>query len=409
MKRDQACPAYCSERTLGYGRQKSAIRELFEYGKTVAGELGPQAVFDFSIGNPSVPPPKEVNQAFSSLLENESPLALHGYTSAAGDPQVRRVIAEQLNQEFGTDYQAKDLYLTCGAAAALSATFRALTLEGEANEFIAIAPYFPEYKCYVEGHGGRLISVPSSLPHLSLPLGAIEKAITSSTRAVIINSPNNPSGKIYWEAELAALSALLDKKASERGRPLYLVSDEPYRELVYDGHKTPFIPLLYRNALVCYSYSKALSMPGERIGYVLVPPGADHAEDLYNAIAGSARSMGYVCAPSLIQRVIGLCAHVKPDMTVYDFNRKTLYEGLTQVGYQCIEPHGAFYLFVQAPGGDAQAFSSFAKEHYKLLVVPSESFGFPGFVRISYCVSSERIQSALPLFAECLAEYQKTL
>lgn len=396
----------CSERTLTYGRQKSAIRQLFEYGKTRAREIGADKVFDFSIGNPSVPPPSQVALAFKTLLENEDPITLHGYTSAPGDPAVRTAIADQLNRDYGTDYGPDDLYLTCGAAAALSSTFRALTLEGQANDFIVPAPYFPEYKCFVEGHGGRLLSVLSDLPDLGLPLEAMEKAITSSTRAVIINSPNNPSGKLYGKDELAALGRLLTEKSQVYGQPIYLVSDEPYRELVYEGLVSPFIPHIYPDTIVCYSYSKALSMPGERIGYVLVPPQANHAQDLYAAIAGAARALGYVCAPSLIQRVIGQCVDVKPDLSVYDLNRRTLYEGLTAAGYHCIKPDGAFYLFVEAPGGDAQAFSDFARENYEMLLVPSESFGFPGYLRISYCVSNERIRSALPLFDHCLKAFQ---
>lgn len=397
---------YGSQRALSYGRQKSAIRQLFEYGKAKAQEIGAEKVFDFSIGNPSVPPPREVDLAFQALLKNEDPMALHGYTSASGDPAVRAAIADQLNRDYGTAYGADNLYLTCGAAAALSSSFRALTLEGEANEFIVPAPYFPEYKCFVEGHGGRLLAVPSTLPRLGLPLEAIKNAITSSTRAIIINSPNNPSGKLYERSELEALARLLTQKAQEVGHPLYLISDEPYRELVYEGRQAPFIPLIYPDTLVCYSYSKALSMPGERIGYVLVPPQAHFSETIYAAVAGAARALGYVCAPSLIQRVIGQCAGVKPDLSVYDLNRRTLYEGLTAIGYHCIKPDGAFYLFVEAPKGDAQAFSDFARDHYHLLLVPSESFGFPGYLRISYCVSNERIRSSLPLFEACLQAFK---
>lgn len=398
--------AYCSEKTLSYGRRKSAIRELFEYGKLKAAEIGAEKVFDFGIGNPSVPPPRQVREAFESLLEHEAPLALHGYTSAPGDPKVREAIARQLNLDYGTDYSGADLYLTCGAAAALSSTFRALLDDRGDNEILVPAPFFPEYRAFAEGQGARLVTVPSDLPDLGLPIQALANAITSSTRAVIINSPNNPSGKLYSSEELGLLAGLLEEKSKELGRPLYLVSDEPYRELVYDGKTTPFIPLIYRNTIVCYSYSKALSMPGERIGYVLVPPALEHARDIYDAIAGAARSLGYVCAPSLIQKVIGLCAGVKPDTAPYDRNRKLLYQGLTRAGYRCIPPDGAFYMFVQAPGGDAEAFSAFAKEHYNLLLVPSESFGFPGYLRISYCVPEERISSSLPLFEACLQAFE---
>lgn len=398
-------PNCCSELTLSYGRQKSAIRELFEYGKAKARELGADQIFDFSIGNPSVPPPERVQAAFHHLLQHEDPLTIHSYTSAPGDPSVRAAIARQLNLEYGTAYEANHLYLTCGAAAALSSTFRALTLANQNNEMVAIAPYFPEYRCFVEGHGARLVEVPSQQPDLELPLEGIENAITSSTRAVIINSPNNPSGKLYQEPALRALGELLNRKGQVFGHPIFIVADEPYRDLVYEGRTTPFLPLIYRNTIVCYSYSKAFSMPGERIGYVLVPPELDYAPDLCDAIAGAARSLGYVCAPSLIQRVVGLCADVKPDMTVYARNRHLLFQGLTAAGYECVEPDGAFYLFVRAPGGDAKAFSDFARTRYQLLVVPSDSFGLPGYLRISYCVTTERIESSLPLFKKCLETF----
>ncbi|HZK29578.1 MAG TPA: pyridoxal phosphate-dependent aminotransferase [Clostridia bacterium] len=400
------CPDYCSQLTLAYGRQKSAIRELFEYGKEKSREAGGESVFDFSIGNPSVPPPRQVDEAFHCLLEEHDALKLHGYTSAPGDPAVRSAIADQLNRDYKIDCDETNLYLTCGAAAALSSTFRALMICDQRNEFIVSAPYFPEYKFFVEGHGGHLLVVPPKLPDFGISLEGFKQAITSSTRAVIINSPNNPSGRLYKENEIRELGDLLNRKAEEYGHPIYIVSDEPYRELVYDGLKAPFIPLLYHNTLVCYSYSKTLSMPGERIGYVLVPPKADHARDVYDAVAGAARSLGYVCAPSLVQRVVGLCVDVKPNLAQYDANRTTLYDGLTSAGYHCIKPEGAFYLFVKAPGGDAQAFSDFARTRYNLLIVPSESFGFPGYLRISYCVSHERIVSSLPLFAQCLQAYE---
>lgn len=400
------CPDYCSSRALAYGRQTSAIRSLFEYGKQKSREVGCECVYDFSIGNPSVPPPRQVDEAFHCLLEEHDALKLHGYTSAPGDPAVRRAIADQLNRDYGIGCDETNLYLTCGAAAALSSTFRALTLCDQNNEFIVLAPYFPEYPFFVEGHGAHLIVVPPKLPDFGISIEGLEQAITSSTRAVIINSPNNPSGRLYKENELLELADLLSRKAEEYGHPIYIVSDEPYRELVYDGLKTPFIPLLYHNTIVCYSYSKTLSMPGERIGYVLVPPRADHAKDLYDAVAGAARSLGYVCAPSLIQRVVGLCTDVKPDLAQYDKNRTALYDGLSNAGYRCIKPEGAFYLFVEAPGGDAQAFSDFARLNYNLLIVPSESFGCPGYLRISYCVSHERIVSSLPLFEECLKAYR---
>ncbi|HNZ62958.1 MAG TPA: pyridoxal phosphate-dependent aminotransferase [Bacillota bacterium] len=394
-----------SDFSLAYGRQRSAIRELFEYGKTKAREIGNEYIFDFSIGNPSVPPPHQVDEAFSSLLAECDPIALHGYTSAPGDFEVRKAIAAQLNLEYGTSFDESSLYISCGAAAALSTTFRALSISGEANEFITLAPYFPEYKCFVEGHGAKLVIIPPKLPDFGISLEAIDRAITAATRAIILNSPNNPTGRVYKKEELEALAALLRKKSAAIGHPLFIVSDEPYRELVYDGIVTPFIPLIYENTIICYSYSKVFSMPGERIGYILVNPRAEAARDIYDAIAGSARSLGYVCAPSLIQRVIARCVNTRPNLEPYDLNRKTMYEGLTAVGYECVRPEGAFYMFVKAPGGDAQAFSDHARLRYNLLVVPSESFGCPGYLRLSYCVSLERIKSSLPLFDMCLKSF----
>lgn len=402
-------PKIVSDFALMYGRQRSAIRELFEYGKMKAREIGSEYIFDFSIGNPSVPPPRQVDEAFLSLLEECDPVTLHGYTSAPGDLNVRKAIAGQLNREYGTSFDESWLYISCGAAAALSTTFRTLSISGDANEFIALAPYFPEYKCFVEGHGAKLVIVPAQLPDFGISLDGIEAAITPATRAIILNSPNNPSGRVYKNEELEELATLLRKKANDIGHPIYIVSDEPYRELVYDGIVTPFIPLIYENTIVCYSYSKAFSMPGERIGYVLVNPEAEAAEDIRDGIAGAARSLGYVCAPSLIQRVIERCVDAKPNLEPYDLNRQIMYEGMTAVGYHCVQPEGAFYMFVEAPGGDAQAFSDYARLNYNLLVVPSESFGCPGYLRLSYCVPLERIKSSLPLFDMCLKSYLREI
>lgn len=398
-------PAHCSEHALAYGRQRSAIRELFEYGNRVAEEVGRENVFDFSLGNPSVPPPDAVYEAFERLLANTPPLALHGYTSAPGDPGVRRTIADALNARHGTSYNPNNVFMTCGAAAALASTFRALTIDDEPNEFVALAPYFPEYNAYVSGQNAELTVVPPTYPDFGLSIDAIEAAIGPHTRAVIVNSPNNPTGRLYPAEELRALGEMLDRASDKVGHTIYIVSDEPYRELVYDGKTTPFIPNLYRNTIVCYSYSKVLSMPGNRIGYVLVPSDIDHADDIYDAVGGAARLLGYVCAPALIQRVIGECVDVHPDLAPYDANRKLLYDGLTDAGYRCVVPEGAFYMFVEAPGGDAQAFSDFARLNYNLLTVPSESFGCPGYLRISYCVTDDQIRRALPRFKRCLEEW----
>ncbi len=404
---DQNVKQLVSDFSLAYGRQRSAIRELFEYGKMKAREVGNASIFDFSIGNPSVPPPRRIEEAFFSLLKESDPLTLHGYTSAPGDLEVRKTIVDQINREYGCSYNENSIYVTCGASAALTITFRALSITGERNEFITLAPYFPEYLCYVEGNGAKLVVVPPKFPDFGISIEGIEAAITPATRGIILNSPNNPTGRVYTMEELGALADLLHRKASDIGRPIYIVSDEPYRELVYDGLVTPFIPNIYKNTIVCYSYSKAFSMPGERIGYALVHPEADAAREICDAIAGSARSLGYVCAPSLIQQVIKLCVDVKPNLSSYDLNRKTMYEGLTEVGYNCVKPEGAFYMFVEAPGGDAKAFSDYARLNYNLLIVPSESFECPGYLRISYCVSLERIKSSLPLFDMCLKSFKR--
>ena len=406
---DQNVKPLVSDFSLAYGRQRSAIRELFEYGKQKAREVGSASIFDFSIGNPSVPPPPQINEAFFSLLKECDPLTLHGYTSAPGDLEVRKAIVDQINREYGCEYDEKSIYVTCGAAAALSITFRALSITGERNEFITLAPHFPEYVCYVEGQGAKLVVVLPKLPDFGISLEGIETAITPATRGIILNSPNNPTGRIYKTEELEALADLLHRKARDIGRPIYIVSDEPYRELVYEGLTTPFTPNIYKNTIVCYSYSKAFSMPGERIGYALVHPEADAARDICDAIAGSARSLGYVCAPSLVQQVVRLCAAVKPDLASYDLNRRTMYEGLTAVGYNCVKPEGAFYMFIEAPGGDAQAFSDYARLNYNLLIVPSDSFECPGYLRVSYCVSLERIKSSMPLFDMCLKSFKREM
>ena len=390
-----------NEQALKLGTARSVIRELFEYGNNRAKVVGRENIFDYSLGNPSIPAPKEVNEAICDILANEPPLAVHGYTSAAGDPAVRQAIAEDLNLRFHAGAKAEELFLGCGAAPELTAVLKALAVEN--SEVLAIAPYFPEYKPFAESAGLTFTVVSSAAPDFRLPVAAIEKQLTANTQAVLINSPNNPSGTVYTKEELTALAAVLTKKSKEFGHPVYIIADEPYRELVYDGVQTPFIPNIYPNTVVCYSYSKALSLPGERIGYIYVPSQAADSAQLYGAIAGAARSMGHVCAPSLLQKVIGRCTHLRPDLGSYDKNRRALYEGLIEAGYKVVKPDGAFYLFVEAPGGDGIAFSEKAKQ-LDVLVVPGEGFGCPGYFRLCYCVSYDTIMRSLPLFKKLRSE-----
>lgn len=390
-----------NENALKLGTARSVIRELFEYGNNRAKVVGRENIFDYSLGNPSIPAPKEVNEAICDILKNEPPLAVHGYTSAAGDPAVRQAIAEDLNLRFNAGAKAEELFLGCGAAPELTAVMKALAVEN--SEVLAIAPYFPEYKPFAESAGLTFTVVASAAPDFRLPVAAIEKQISVNTQAVLINSPNNPSGTVYTTEELTALAAVLTKKSTEFGHPVYIIADEPYRELVYDGVETPFIPNIYPNTVVCYSYSKALSLPGERIGYIYVPGQAADSAELYGAIAGAARSMGHVCAPSLLQKVIGRCTHLRPDLGSYDKNRRALYDGLIEAGYNVVKPDGAFYLFVEAPGGDGIAFSEKAKQ-LDVLVVPGEGFGCPGYFRLCYCVSYDTIMRSLPLFKQLRSE-----
>lgn len=392
-----------SKKSLALGTTRSAIRELFEFGRSRAKIVGEENVYDFSLGNPSVPAPAEVNEAIKSLLNELPSTAVHGYTSAQGLESTRLAIAKDLNKRFNKEYTAANLYITCGAAASLSSVFRALTLD-ENTEFVALAPYFPEYNVFSCSAGAKLVVVSADLGQFQIDFDALEKAINAKTQAVIINSPNNPSGVIYTADTIKKLAALLNAKTEELGRPIYLISDEPYRELVYDG-VVPFVPDYYRDTIICYSYSKSLSLPGERIGYVLVPGDITDSADVYAAVAGAARVLGYVCAPSLLQLVIARCAEVKPDLEPYIRNRDLLYGALTDMGYNCAKPSGAFYLFVEAPGGDAEAFCAAAQKH-DLLIVPGTSFGCPTYMRISYCVDYEMIKRSLPAFEKVYAEFK---
>ena len=383
------------------GANRSCIRELFEYGRARAAIVGPENVFDFSLGNPSIPAPPQVNEAVREILADTDPLQVHGYTSAVGDLEARAAISRDLNERCGASTAPEDFFLGCGAAPELTAVFRALAVPG--GELLVQAPYFPEYLPFAREAGLIFRPIPADVPDFQIRLPALEAMLTPATQAVLVNSPNNPSGVVYTRQTLTALAELLERKSREYGHPIYIISDEPYRELTY-GVEVPFLPLIYPNTVVCYSYSKSLSLPGERIGYIYVPRQAKDSRELYAAIAGAARSMGHVCAPSLWQKVIARCVGLRPDLNAYDRNRRKLYEGLTEMGYETARPDGAFYLFVKAPGGDAEAFSERAKKH-DLLVVPGDGFGSPGYFRLCYAVSYDIICRSLPAFRAVLEEY----
>ena len=382
------------------GANRSCIRDLFEYGRARAAVVGEENVFDYSLGNPSIPSPAAVDEAVRQILQDTPTLQVHGYTSAVGDFATRQAIADDLNRRYDAGCRGENFFLGCGAAPELVAVFTALAVSE--GELLAIAPYFPEYKPFAQAAGLNFRVVPPDVPEFQINLDAVEAMLTPHTQAVLINTPNNPSGVVYTQKTLEALGALLTQKSREYGHPIYLISDEPYRELAY-GVEVPFMPLIYPNTVVCYSYSKSLSLPGERIGYIYVPDSAADSRALYDAVAGAARSAGHVCAPSLWQKVIARCAGLRPDLQAYDRNRKALYEGLTAMGYEMAKPDGAFYLFIKAPGGDANAFSEKAKER-DLLLVPGDGFGCPGYFRICYCVSYDMIQRSLPVFRELIKQ-----
>ena len=387
------------------GSVRSAIRELFEYGKKRAEIVGRENVYDFSIGNPSIPAPQIVNDTIKELVTNYDSVELHGYTSAQGDAKTRAAIAEFLNNTHGTNFTGDNFYMTMGAAASLSICFHALTSDVY-DEFIAIAPYFPEYKVFVNAAGAKLVEVPADTEHFQIDFAALEERINEHTRAVIINSPNNPSGTVYSEETIEKLADLLDRKSKEIGRPIFIISDEPYRAIVYDGIKVPFVTKYHDKTLVCYSYSKSLSLPGERIGYVLVPDEVYDKNELYAAVCGAGRALGYVCAPSLFQKMIIRCQGATGDISAYKKNRDLLYEGLTNIGYKCFKPDGAFYMFVKALEDDSNAFCEKAKEE-DVLIVAADGFGCPGWVRISYCVDEEMIKRSMPAFERIYNKYNR--
>ena len=387
------------------GTAPSVIRQLFAYGLEQAKVVGPEKVYDYSLGNPSIPAPKKVNESIKKIVDETDSIKLHGYSMAPGFEEARAAVAKDLAARFGLEVKASELFFTCGAAPALISIIKALTIDAD-TEIMAIAPFFPEYRPFVTANGAKLVVVPADTKAFQIHLDAVEERITKHTQAIIVNSPNNPSGVVYTKETLKGLAALLERKSAEYGHPIYIIADEPYRELVYGGVKVPFIPCLYKNTIVCYSYSKSLSLPGERIGYVYVPGFADDAHAVYAAIAGAARIMGHVCPPTLMQKVIELCAEERPDLVAYDENRNLLYNSLTEMGYECAKPDGAFYLFVKAPNGDAVAFSEKAKLEHNLLVVPADGFGCPGFFRLSYCVSNDMIRRSLPAFKAMIESYK---
>ena len=392
-----------NEEMYSLGNKRSVIREIFEYSKARAKEIGSENVYDFSIGNPSVSPPDAVAEAIKELLESESPTALHGYTSAQGDPSVRRTIAEDINKRHGTHLCADDLYMTCGAAASLTITLKALCNPGD--ECIVFAPFFTEYTVFIRNAGAVVVVSEPEKKTFSINLTDLASRITPRTKAVIINSPNNPSGVVYSEDVIRGVTDLLRRKSDELGTDIYLIADEPYRELVYDGVSVPYLMNYYDRTVVCYSYSKALSLPGERIGYVAVNPDMPDSKKIYLAICGAGRSLGYVCAPSLFQRVVARTAGISVDVSVYKENRDLLISALTSYGYECVRPDGAFYLFVKALEPDAYAFYERARKS-DLLVVPCDDFGVKGYVRIAYCVDKSRIERSLPAFLALKKSYE---
>lgn len=390
-----------NETTYERGNAPSAIRELFAYGMERKAQIGEDKVFDFSIGNPSVPAPDSVAETIRELADM-APAQLHAYSAAQGLESTRTAIAENLNKRFGTHYTADNLYLTMGAAACLSACFTALIEPGD--EIIVIAPYFPEYRIWIEFAGGVCVEVPAREDNFQIDLDALEQAITEKTKAVVVNTPNNPVGTVYTHETLEGLADVLVQAEQKFDHDIYLISDEPYRELTY-GVEVPWVPAIYPNTLVCYSWSKSLSLPGDRIGYVLVPNEVHDSREVYLAVCGAGRSLGYICAPVFFQRVIERCVDEPTNVEAYAVNREILTHALDELGYEYIEPDGAFYLWIKALEPDAQAFSNKAKEH-ELLLVPSDSFGVGGWVRAGYCIDKSTIEHSIPAFAALKADYE---
>lgn len=390
-----------NEKSYAYGAQKSSIREIAAYGGARKAQIGAENVFDFSLGNPSIPAPESVRASIARALELP-PTQLHGYTPAPGLPAAREAVAASLNRRFGTSYAAGDVYLTCGAAASLSISFHALVNPGD--EVIVIAPYFPEYRVWIETAGATCVEIMADPETFQIDVPAVAAAVNERTKAIVINSPNNPVGSVYAQKNLEDLAAALHDAQKRLGTQVYLISDEPYREITY-GADVPWVPAIYDRTIVCYSYSKSLSLPGERIGWVLVPNTNPEHDRLVLAVAGAGRKLGFVCAPALFQHVVIDCVDEPTDVEAYAENRRVLTEGLSALGYEYIEPQGAFYLWVKALEPDANAFFERAKA-LELLPVPSDSFGCPGWVRVGYCVSKETIVNSMPAWKKLAESYR---
>ncbi len=390
-----------SQKMYELGSKKSTIRAIFEYGKQRAAIVGEENIYDFSLGNPNVPTPEFVKQAIFDILNEEEPCDVHGYTVAPGDPKVREILANSINERFGTNFGMQNLFITAGAAASITICFKALAEEGD--NFITFAPYFPEYKCFVESVGSELKVVPADIDTFQINFEKFEEMIDAHTKAVIINSPNNPSGVVYSEETIKKLAEVLSKKSEEYGRPIFIISYEPYREVVYDGAFVPYVTKYYTNTLVCYSYSKSFSLAGERIGYIVVPSEVTEFANIYASIAGAARVLTHVNAPSLFQKVVARCAGKPSDTSIYEKNRELLYNGLVDAGITCVKPEGAFYLFPRSLEEDDRAFCEKAKA-YDLLLVPGSDFGCPGHFRASYCIKTSTIEKSLPVFKKFVEE-----
>lgn len=382
----------------------SAIRAMFEEGNRLAQKYGAENVFDFSLGNPNVPAPESVKKAIIDLLDDEDPIVLHGYTNSnAGYEDVRSAVAQSLNERFGTAFEGRNITMTVGAAGGLNVILKALLNPGD--EVIVFAPYFGEYRSYTDNYDGVLVEISPDTETFQPKLDEFESKITTKTKAVIVNTPNNPTGVVYSEQTIKKLAAVMEAKQKEYGTDIYLISDEPYRELAYDGVEVPYLTKYYDNTVVGYSYSKSLSLPGERIGYLVIPDEASDSENLIAAANVATRILGFVNAPTLQQKAVKACLNEKTDISFYNRNRETLYNGLKELGFECIKPEGAFYLFVKSPVEDEKKFCAEAKK-YNILIVPGSSFGCPGYVRIAYCVSYETIVNSLPKFAELAKEYK---
>ena len=390
-----------SEKMLALGESRSVIRDISEFADARRQEIGAENVFDFSIGNPSVPAPGRVDETLRSLLDSVDSITLHSYTPAPGLMKARMAASRQESLRAGFDIPAGSIYLTCGAAASLAISLRALVCPGD--KIALLAPYFPEYKVFVENAGAEAVVVPPADLSMQPDLAVFKKAVASGIKAVIVNSPNNPSGAVLSAETLEAMADILRAETDKKGESIYMIADEPYRELVYDGAEVPFVPSIYPDTIVCYSYSKSLSLPGERLGYIMVPPCVSDSGKVFAAVCGAGRSLGYLCAPSLFQYMLAECADERLDIAAYAGNRALLYGALTEMGFECVKPDGAFYLFVKAPNGVSGTEFYEAGKRFELLLVPSDSFGVEGYVRVAYCVSEDTIRRSLPAFKK-LAE-----